>query len=250
MTFDDFDKKMRVYETALDQVIPPENYMVARVDGRGFTRLTHKECNFEAPFDKRFNDYMVATVKALMDCGFNVVYGYTESDEISLLFHLNETSFGRKVRKYNSILAGTASAAFSMQLGKVAVFDCRIIPLPNIGLVKDYFLWRQEDSHRNSLNSHCYWMQRNDGISAKDADKAIKGQSVAFKNEFLFQHGINYNELPMWQRRGVGLYFKEQEVIGYNPIKKEHVVVKRRKLFVDYELSTGQEYADMIEKLQ
>ena len=75
---------------------------------------------------------MVNTVKALMDCGFRVVYGFTESDEISLLFHIDENAFGRKVRKFNSILAGTASAAFSLQLGQVAAFDCRLVPLPNL----------------------------------------------------------------------------------------------------------------------
>ena len=45
-----------------------------------------------------------------MECGFRVIYAYTESDEISLLFAPEETTFGKKVRKYNSILAGEASA--------------------------------------------------------------------------------------------------------------------------------------------
>lgn len=249
MKFSDFDKKMRVYETSIDQVLVPDVYMIARIDGRGFTRLTHQECDFEAPFDKRFNDYMVATVKELMNTGFNVVYGYTESDEISLLFHLDESSFGRKVRKFNSILAGTASAKFSLLLGKLAVFDCRIIPLPNVVLVKDYFLWRQEDAHRNSLNSHCYWLQRNQGVSPGEADKMIKGQSVAFKNEFLFQNGVDYNDLPIWQKRGVGVYFKEMESEGYNPLTQEKVTLMRRRLFVDYDIPTGEAYADMIAAL-
>lgn len=34
-----------------------------------------------------------------------------KSDEISLLFHLEENTFARKVRKYNLILAGVASSA-------------------------------------------------------------------------------------------------------------------------------------------
>ena len=101
MKFDDLDKKMRIYEQSLDQVILPEIYLVARLDGRGFTRLTKKICDFEAPFDERFRDMMEKTVKALIDCGFNITYGYTQSDEISLLFHPDENTFGRKVRKYN-----------------------------------------------------------------------------------------------------------------------------------------------------
>src|SRR5215467_16217519 len=130
MKFDELDEKMRVYETALDHCVPPEMFMVARIDGRGFTRLTREVHQFKTPFDERFRDMMVATTEHLMNCGFRVVYGYTESDEISLLFHRDETSFGRKTRKYNSILAGEASAKFSLLLGDVAAFDCRICELP------------------------------------------------------------------------------------------------------------------------
>lgn len=60
--------------------------MVARLDGRSFTRLTKEVHQFEAPFDERVREIMVETVKHLMSCGFNVIYGYTQSDEISLLF--------------------------------------------------------------------------------------------------------------------------------------------------------------------
>ena len=160
MTFDELDKKMRIYEQSIDQHILPDLYLVARLDGRSFSRLTKELCDFEAPFDVRFRDMMVNTVKQLMDCGFRVVYGFTESDEISLLFHKEEDTFGRKVRKFNSILAGFASANFSLQLGQAVALDCRMVLLPNIERVKDYFLWRQEDAHRNALNSHCYWMLR------------------------------------------------------------------------------------------
>ena len=70
MNFDEFDKKMRIYEQSLDQVILPEMYLAARLDGRGFTRLTKEVCKFEAPFDVRLRTLMVNTAKALMDCGF------------------------------------------------------------------------------------------------------------------------------------------------------------------------------------
>ena len=156
MKFDDFDKEMRIYEESLDQYILPDMYIAARLDGRSFTRLTKEICEFEAPFDVKFRDLMVETVKSLMNVGFRIVYGYTESDEISVLFHHDDNTFGRKVRKINTTLAGEASAAFSLALGQAATFDCRVIPLPNKSRVADYFVWRQEDSHRNSLNAHCY----------------------------------------------------------------------------------------------
>lgn len=169
MKFDDLNKKMRVYETAHDHCVLPEIFMVARIDGRGFTRLTKELHNFEAPFDERFRDYMLGTTEHLVNCGFRVIYGYTQSDEISLLFHRDEDSFGRKLRKYNSLLAAEASAKFSLLLGSPAAFDCRIIQLPNENLVVDYFRWRNEDAHRNALNAHCYWALRKEGLDANSS---------------------------------------------------------------------------------
>lgn len=249
MRFDDFDKKMRIYEESLDQVILPDMYMVARLDGRGFTKLTKEICKFEAPFDIKFRDMMVETTKALMDCGFRVIYGFTESDEISLLFHSEDNTFGRKVRKYNSILAGVASATMTKLIGEMAIFDCRIIPLPNIDRVKDYFLWRQEDAHRNSLNSYCYWTLRKEGASVNTATNTLEGKSVSFKNELLFSKGINYDQLPSWQKRGVGIYRKVIQREGFNPITNEKVMTDRNIIAEDFEIPLGAEYSAFIERI-
>lgn len=249
MKFDDFDAKMRVYEQSLDQRILPDMYIVARLDGRSFTRLTKEICAFEAPFDTTFRDIMVDTVKHLMTCGFRIVYGFTESDEISLLFHQEDNTFGRKVRKINTTLAGEASAVFSMAIAKVATFDCRVVPLPNIARVQDYFLWRQEDAHRNALNAHCYWMLRKSGLGKNEATMQLEGKSVAYKNELLFQRGINFNDLPNWQKRGIGLYFDDVVREGYNPVKGENVQTTRREIVADMELALGEEYAGFIKSL-
>ena len=66
------------------------------------------------------------------------VYGYTESDEISLLFHPDDNTFGRKTRKINSVLAGEASAHLSLHLGVADCFDSRVVPLSNLMCVKDF----------------------------------------------------------------------------------------------------------------
>ena len=249
MNFTEFDKKMRFFEKSLDQVILPGMYRVARLDGRGFTKLTKEVCKFEAPFDERFRDMMVETCKSLMDCGFRVEYAYTESDEISLLFALDENTFGRKIRKYNSTLAAEASAAFSLALGRVATFDCRMVPLPNIEYVKDYFTWRQEDANRNALNSHCYWLLRKEGRSVREATNMLKGKGVSYKNELLFSRGINYNDLPSWQKRGVGLWKEPYVKMGYNPITKEPTMTTRQRIHIEYELPIGQAYGDMVAEL-
>jgi tRNA(His) 5'-end guanylyltransferase len=200
MKFDELDVQMRIYETSVDYCVLPGIYMVARIDGRSFTRLTKEKAHFEAPFDIKFRDMMIETVKHLMTCGFKVIYAYTESDEISLLFDRDIDLFSRKIRKYNSILAGEASAKFSLLFHDIGVFDCRICQLPNDKAVIDYFRWRNEDSHRNALNAHCYWILRKNNYNEQDATKYIEHKSVAEKNELLFSYGINFNDLPNWQK--------------------------------------------------
>ena len=250
MKFDEFDKVMRVYEESLDQFILPDLFIAARLDGRSFTRLTKEVCQFDAPFDIRFRDLMVNTLRSLMmNAGFRIIYGFTESDEISLLFHPEDNTFGRKVRKINTTLAGEASAAFSLALGQAATFDCRVIPLPNADRVADYFLWRQEDSHRNSLNAHCYWALRREGISARKATSMMEGMSVADKNELLFSRGINYNDLPNWQKRGIGAVFLNEQREGFNPAKQEKTLTVRRELTVNVDLPMGEAYRRFILKL-
>ena len=130
MDFDTLDKQMRRFEQSLDRTMLEGIYVVARLDGHGFTRLTKKEWNLEKPFDIKFRDAMIETTKHLMNCGFRMIYGYTQSDEISMLFHLRDDTFGRKERKLVSILASEASVAFSMHTGRSAVFDNRLVPLP------------------------------------------------------------------------------------------------------------------------
>lgn len=249
MDFDTLDKQMRRFEQSLDRIILEGIYLVARLDGHGFTRLTKKEWNLEKPFDIKFRDAMVEATKHLMDCGFRMIYGYTQSDEISLLFHLKDDTFGRKDRKLISILASEASVAFSIHTGKAAVFDNRLIPLPTIENVVDYFRWRQEDAHRNSLNSHCYWALRKEGISANEADKRMSGISNSDKNEILFERGINYNDLPLWQKRGVGMYYRDEIRDGFNPVTKEITLYTRRALHVEMDLPIGQEYSCLIEEI-
>jgi tRNA(His) guanylyltransferase len=249
MKFDDLDDKMRVYETSQDRCVLPNMYIVARIDGRSFTKLTKDIHKFNAPFDERFRDLMVETVKHLMNCGFNVIYGYTESDEISLLFNYNETAFSRKTRKFISILAGEASAKFSAMLGDIGAFDCRLSELPNKQLVADYFRWRNEDAFRNALNAHCYWRLRQDNFTQNEATTKIVGMSIADKNELLFHYGINFNELPNWQKRGIGIYWKDIKKEGFNPKLNEKVSVDRRELFTDFELPMRDEYDQFISEL-
>lgn len=246
MKSDDLEKRMRIFETAHDHAVLPGMNMVARLDGRGFTRLTKERHAFEAPFDERFRDYMVSTTTHLMDCGFRFLFGYTQSDEISLLFDPSEDAFGRKLRKLHSVLAGEASSAFTVQLGAAATFDCRISQLPRRQDVVDYFRWRQSDAGRNALSAHCYWALRAQGRGSTEATAQLEGLGVDAKNELLFRRGTNFNDLPNWQKRGIGLYYEEVERRGANPVSGEAVTFTRRVLKTDFELPMGQAFGEYV----
>ena len=246
MQFELLDKMMRVFETARDHYVLPGIYIVVRLDGRNFTRLTKEKHHFQAPFDEKFRDYMLATVEHLMTCGFKVVYSYTQSDEMSLLLDLAEDTFNRKIRKLNSVLASEASAKFLLLLGDFGCFDCRISQLPNINLVVDYFRWRQQDAYRNSLTAHCYWCLRRDGKTARKATAMMSGLSQANKHELLFQYGINFNDLPSWQKQGSGLYWETYQKEGHNPITKTNTLTNRNRIRKHLELPTKNCYDQFI----
>ena len=250
MKIDELDGRMRAFEAVLDPTVLPGVFMVARLDGRNFTRLTKELHPFEAPFDRRFHDFMLKTTEHLMvSGGLKVAYSFTQSDEISLLFGPDSDGFGRKLRKLLSILSGEASARFSLLLGSVAVFDCRISQLPSAELVVDYFRWRAEDAHRNALNAHCYWLLRRQGRDAGQANEALSGLSTSAKNELLFRSGVNFNDLPAWQKRGSGLYWEEFERPGENPVTGERVVARRRRICHDLELPVKDAYSAFLRGL-
>lgn len=77
----------------------------------------------------------------------------------------------------------------------------------------------------------------------------IEGKSVAWKNELLFSEGINYNELPGWQKRGIGLYHSVYEKKGYNPINGQEVSCTRGRIETELELKIGEEYQEWVVSL-
>ena len=247
MRFEELDARLRTFETNDDHCVLPGLHIVVRLDGRSFTRQTREVWRLDAPFDVRFRDHMLDTVEHLMTaCGFGVVYGYTQSDEISLLLRRDDATFGRKTRKLLSILAGEASARFTLAMGQMACFDARICPLPTPADVIDYFRWRHEDAHRNALNAHGYWLLRGQGQSAQAATAALAGLSVADKNELLFRGGIQFNTLPAWHKRGAALYMREETRPGVDPRTGASRPALRRVLHRDLELPVGEAYGAFV----
>ncbi len=247
MKFETLDRRMRVYETAHDHCVLPGIHMVARIDGRSFSQLTRVSQSFDAPYDTRFRDCMVATLEHLVtSCGFSVLFGYTQSDEMNLLFRKDEALFGRKLRKFLSVLAGEASAKFSLELGALGAFDARISQLPDTETVVDYFRWRNEDAHRNALNGHSYWLLRRQGLDDHAATEKLKGVSVADRNELLFRAGINFNDVPAWEKRGIGILWKDEEHVGTDPRTGATTTSTKRRAVVQWELPMKTEFDELV----
>jgi tRNA(His) 5'-end guanylyltransferase len=185
----------------------------------------------------------------LMDCGFDIIYGYTQSDEISLLCNLDIDVFGRKIRKFISVLSSEASSKFTLLLNDLASFDCRISTIPNVEGVIDYFRWRMQDASRNCINSYCYYRLIREGKTPRAAASVLNKRSVSWKNEFLFERGVNFDKLPTWQKRGIGIHRERYSKIGYNPKTKENPIVHRKRLFTNEGLHMGEDYANFVKYL-
>lgn len=239
MNPDELDARMRQNEVFHSLRMLPGAWVVLRVDGRGFSRLTEER--FQKPFDARMHELMVATARALLE-DFQGLYAYTESDEISVLFRPEWSLFDREVEKLVSLSAALASATFSLAAGFPGLFDSRAWLGTNEDAVVDYFRWRQADAARCALHGCAYWTLRNEGYSATRASSELHGKSVGFKNELLFQRGVNFNALPLWQRRGSGLFWERYEKEGVDPRTGERVRAVRRRLRVDSELPMKEAY--------
>ena len=74
----------------------------------------------------------------------------------------------------------------------------------------------------------------------------MSGLSEAEKHELLFQHGINFNDLPTWEKRGSGLYWETYQKTGYNPITKEDSLTTRNRLKRDLELPMKDDYRQFL----
>jgi tRNA(His) 5'-end guanylyltransferase len=208
----------------------PGAWTVIRVDGRSFSPFTAS--GFEKPFDNRFHGYMVKTATALLEEPHGL-YAHPESDENSVLFPPPWRMFDRKVEKPVSLSAGVASVTFTHQAAVRVTFNSRVWVGVNLELVTDYFRWRQADAARCALSGWVYWTLRSDSVSVADATAAKRRRTVAQKNGTLFQHGVPFNDLPLWQRRGTATSFQSVEKAGYDPHRQVETTCQRRRLKVD-----------------
>jgi tRNA(His) 5'-end guanylyltransferase len=204
--------RMKLYEQAAHYVLPRRLPLIIRVDGRAFHTYTK---GLEKPVSRPFFEAMGDVAKALCQEVQGAQLAYIQSDEISILVHtyrrLSTTPWvDNDLQKIVSLTAGIASSAMTLKSESVfghvkrAIFDSRAFVLPEAE-VANYFVWRQKDAIRNSINGwgqHCF------------SQKQIHGTSTLELTEMCRQLGKPWESLPEWQQNGACCY--HQDGIGWN----------------------------------
>ena len=234
---------MREHEVFSALRLLPGTWCVVRLDGRAFTLFI--AARYTKPFDERFRDAMVQAADALLE-NFGGVYACTHSDEISVAFPPEWDQFGRRLEKIVSVASGVVSAAFTHAVGEPAHFDCRVWQAASESDVAAYFRWRQGEAAHGALHAWCYWTLCKDGLEPEAARATLEGQDLAAQHDLLLKHGIDFDEVPAWQRRGVALYHAAREKEGYNPLTHAHRKTLRRIVKQDFDLPAHGAYEGMV----
>lgn len=213
---DSLGNRMKLYEKQYTGVeLLPLLPICARMDGRAFHSFTK---GLDRPYDKRLTALMIATTKYLVE-STGAVVGYTQSDEISLVWYVDDLKsdvfFGGNHSKMVSILASKTSTFFNKNLSKYIPekaeyyadkdespeFDARVWNTPRLWEAANYLIWREMDATRNSLT-----MAAQSFYSHHELHK----KSGTDKHELLHQKGVNWNDYPTCFKRGT--YVQKQWV--------------------------------------
>lgn len=204
--------RMKAYERLeTSERFDPAMPLYVRIDGRSFSKFTK---GLERPYDPRLTNAMIMTTMKLVE-QTHAVIGYTQSDEISLIYDVNTTRnsemmFDGKKQKITSVLAGLASSAFMHSLfmcdlgercERIPHFDCRAFSVPSQSEAVNALLWRVIDARKNavSMASHHHF-----------GHKAIEGKNGDEKIAMLAEKGIDFEAYPNFFKWGT--FIKRQTV--------------------------------------
>ena len=226
-TRDDLGTRMKTfYEEIPKTKLMRRCPVTIRIDGKAFHTFTR---GFQKPFDEVLIEAMQKTMKYLCENIQGCVLGYTQSDEITLILidykKLNSSAwFDYEVQKMCSIAASMATMAFNRffmyeyeefnrwvnegnptnedrrlndiyydAMCKGAMFDARCFNIPKEE-VTNLIYWRQLDASRNSIQ-----MVGQANFSHKELQNKSCNQ---IQDMLMEQKGINWNDLPTYQKRG------------------------------------------------
>jgi hypothetical protein len=60
---------------------------------------------------------------------------------------------------------------------------------------------------------------------------------------------VNFNDVPTWQRRGVGLWWETFERLGHDPVRGVDVTATRRRIHVEKDLPMKDDYRTLVQRL-
>jgi tRNA(His) guanylyltransferase len=187
------DRMKNNYENISRSYLMRRTPVIMRIDGKAFHTLT-RSCI--KPFDEFLSDAMITAAYAVAKEVMGFKLAYIQSDEISILLTDYDTLdteawFNYNIQKMCSVSASIASVAFTNAFGKPAHFDCRVFNIPKEE-VNNYFIWRQQDWMRNSIQ-----MLARTHYSQKELDH----KNVTKMHDMLFQKGVNWAQLypPKWK---------------------------------------------------
>jgi tRNA(His) 5'-end guanylyltransferase len=200
---DNLGDRMKVYEQlkAGERFIPMCPVCV-RMDGKCFHNYTK---GLKRPYDKSMSMTMLFTTERLVKES-GALIGYTQSDEISLIFYSDrydsQIFFDGKIQKLISVLSSMVTVYFNdfarqylppVKRGYLALFDCRAWQVPNKEEAANVILWRELDAVKNSIS-----------MSAREfySHKELLNKTGKQMQEMLFEKGVNWNDYPSFFKRG------------------------------------------------
>lgn len=215
---DELGKRMKEYYENIPKTKLMRRTPVAiRIDGKAFHTFTK---GFKKPFDDILVKSMQETMKYLCENIQGCVFGYTQSDEITLILvdyqKLNTSAwFDYEVQKMCSIAASMATMKFNQifsfniyeiagldnnlfkiyrkAIEKGAMFDARCFNIPKEE-VCNLIYWRQLDAARNSIQMIG---------QAHFSHKELQNKSCNEIQDMLYeQKGINWNNYSPYLKRG------------------------------------------------
>ena len=260
MSSDSLGDRMKSYENAYRTHLPIRMPVIIRIDGKAFHTYT---AGCEKPVDKGLVDVMNLTAIELCKTIQGSQVAYVQSDEISILLSNYQTLdtqswFENNLQKMVSVAASIAGVTFTMEsdaiwgsddyqsasgdihsypIIKPAYFDARAFILPKEE-VTNYFLWRQQDATRNSVQMLARSLYSHKECTDKNNSEL---------QEMCFQKGINWNDCPIPQRRGRCIVKKKSMKMAFNPQYKRDVMAERSEWAVDNEIpifSVDRKYID------
>ena len=221
--------RMKGYERSSKDILPARMPIIIRVDGVAFHTWT-KTVGCKRPFDNRLIQAMQEIAALMCKKMHTCVFAYTQSDEISFLMHnykrINTQPWlGNVIQKIVSHSAAMASAAMSLRYQYPTFFDSRVFVMPENDVV-NYFIWRQQDATRNSIQ-----MLARSQFSHKECHK----KSCDDLQEMLFQErGMNWNDTETHKKRGSCVYKSDEGWI----IDKEIPIFTQDRHFIKQHLAT------------